>query len=154
MRRCISRCSARSIQNTGKRIGARCHQTPNIFQCVYLTPTVSALVAISAVRARICTKRRDPSRRAGGEDGRKRERKTDREIEQERSKHLDYVYVHAKHLLRPSRERSSEREGNTYIMYMYTLNTCYKRIIRHKRSARTLCAATDFSRLSVYRKNP
>jgi len=50
-------------------------------------------------------------------------REKEREIERERSKHLDYVYVHAK--------------------------PCCKRIVRHKHSARTLCAGTDFFRLSV-----
>ena len=45
-----------------------------------------------------------------------------REIERERSEHLDCVSI---------------------------LNTYCKRIVRNKRNARTLCAATDFSRLSV-----
>ena len=80
VRRCISRCSARSTQNTGKIIDARYHQTPNVYKCVYLTSPASALLAISAVRARMCTKRRDPSRRAGREDGRKRERLSEREV--------------------------------------------------------------------------
>jgi len=51
---------------------------------------------------------------------------------------------------------SPEKEVNTQIMHMCTqimhmciLNTCCKRIARNKRSARTLCAATDFFRLSV-----
>jgi len=52
-------------------------------KCVYLTPVSSALFAISAVRARTCTKRRDPSRRVGGEDGTKRERKRERSSEKE-----------------------------------------------------------------------
>ena len=34
-------------------------------------------------------------------------------------------------------------------MHMCVLNTYCKRIARNKRSARTLCAATDFFRLSV-----
>ena len=81
--------------------------------CVYLAFAVRAFLTISAVRARIYTERRDPSRRAEGEDGRKREKET--EIERERSKHLDYVHVHAKHLLQAHHSPSHTLRGNRFL---------------------------------------
>jgi len=53
--------------------------TQRIPVCIF-DPYYSALLASSAVRARICTKRRDPSRRAGEEEGRKREKSSENEV--------------------------------------------------------------------------
>ena len=70
------------------------------YACVYLTPTASALLASSAVRAR-------DTLSAETHHVAQLERKEDREreIERERSKHLDYAYVRTKYLLQAHRSQ-------------------------------------------------
>jgi len=85
VRSCISRCSARSIQNVGNR-----------------RPTAA----------------------------RRRGRKGEKQMEWQR-------------------ERASEKEVNYHSMPVCIVRTCCECIARDKRSARTLCTATDSFRLSV-----